>query len=300
MSEPAAIDAPAPAAEPVAAPESNGQGGQAPVTPTESPSDNSSSLIDVQTQDDGKSWIEAFPESTHNNPNFTKYDSIEAFVKGHESAVSMIGKKALERPTAESTDEQHAEWRNHIGAPSESSQYTLPESITGMSDDAKSNVFGESGPQGLFEAFHKSGMTQEQVNGVFQTMDSLSLQIGENYQKHQEQSQIQEKNATSLKLKQEWGSNTKSNLKEIARVAEDLGITQSINNLGLGNNLEHIMMLKKVVDSFKESSADGTNGNYNGESKLDAQTRLNKDFKDRKIDKTEYTKQWNALINKHK
>jgi len=84
--------------------------------------------IDETVNDVGKrTWYDQLPTDMRNDPNITKYQSLEEFTKASRELVSKLGKDKVVIPTENSTDAEKAEFYNKLGRPEEADKYQTPD-----------------------------------------------------------------------------------------------------------------------------------------------------------------------------
>ena len=97
----------------------------APVTPA-------APVIDLSEQNpetNGSAWLQGLPEEFRTDGTFTKYTSQQEMLKGMKEMATKLRtrQESVTKPDENSTDEQRAAWREHLGTPKE---FVSPDSIS--------------------------------------------------------------------------------------------------------------------------------------------------------------------------
>lgn len=211
-------------------------------------------------------WKTSIPEDIRDNPNFSKYTSMESFAKGHLNAISMLGKQP-ELKVPENDDERN-EFYNKLGRPDEQSGYE-------------------------FKSFEVDEMMQDYVNGRVDSYKELSHSIGlSNAQAAAVHEWYMEGNAENAKtatemsaatekagfdaLKNEWGDAYDRHLNAAQNALAEFGgdeLKTYLDQTGLGNNPDLIKAFFNIGkgmmgDTFLEEGDTGkTPGALDGEIK---------------------------------
>ncbi len=155
---------PAAAANPVAANPPAGTGtpaGDSGTSADAAPADNSTFLGDGKAAA-GNDFLKGLPAEYQSDPAFKDYKDINGLLKSHKNAISMVGKKAIERPGDNATPEQISAFRKAIGVPDSVAEYKFE-----ATDFSKigPNAEGFQKELGDFaEVFHKLGIPPKEAN----------------------------------------------------------------------------------------------------------------------------------------
>lgn len=182
-------------------------------------------------------WYSSLPEDLHEDPNVTKYKSMEELARGHVSAVSMLGRDKIPMPKS---DDEFREVYKKLGMPETADDYAFAE-------DAEYKIPEEFYGQDLVEAdkaafrewAHAVGLTQNQFNVLY-----------DNFMKHQEAtmqslSVLQEAEMAKCndRMVAEWGEAKEANLTVANRALAKLfspEVVEAIAASGLGRNFDFI------------------------------------------------------------
>lgn len=195
-------------------------------------------------------WYDKLGDKYKDNPNITKYGSLEAALDGNLNLVEMIGKKGIERPDENASPEVMEAWYDRIGRPKsvdDYSEWTAPEGLEDF-------TFDQEAMSEAKKRFHAAGMTDNQMK-VVQDVFAETTMGGESQlveRMHQEAID------TSTELKRRYGDNYEHKMRSITAVADSLGIKEDLNAMGLGNNLNAILMLERLGSMVGESNITGS------------------------------------------
>ncbi len=115
-------------------------------------------------------WYDNLGPDYKNDPEVTKYKSLEEYVKGNREVRKMIGKDKLVVPTDKSTPEEVNEFYKKLGRPGEVSEYTTPD--FDMPEELKiSDAQLEAYKKTAFDA----GVTQKQYETLLGMQRQMTL-----------------------------------------------------------------------------------------------------------------------------
>jgi len=177
-----------------------------------------------------ENWLDGIPESYRENPNFTKYNSVEDLLKGHENLVGMVGKKGLVAPGPDASDEAKAEFYKRIGRPDASADYEWepPKAQEGDSDGHLDFDLDPDGFAQTKEAAHALGLTGDQFKGV---MDMYANDMKERMGAEQG-NEVVKANESILELQKDWGEKYDARLQDAQAVIRKFGLADEIRGLG--------------------------------------------------------------------
>jgi len=256
--------------------------------------------LDLSQQDpnnNGSAWLQNLPEEYRTDGTFTKYTSEEAFYKGVKemSQVMRTRQEVAKMPDENSTPEQKAAWRKHIGAPDTISNYETPETIKGLDAENLKGLFGDQGFNEVLGLFDELNITQHQANKLTDGYLNMIGRMGDSF----DAEQINAKNAANEKaqsdLKADWGDNYDANLTVYSSLVEQMGVRDTLKDHGLENNVDMIRMFTKISSHLGEHSIAGTlTGGY-GDSYETRVANLNARKAAGEITSTAYTAEWNLI-----
>lgn len=202
------------------------------------------SLITGQDPAPGQSqaqsdWREIIPESFREASWATKYKTADDFFKGVDWMNQTIGKKnvvqGIELPGEDAKPEDWDAFYNGLGRPEKPDGYELPE----LKDIPEGFVLPED-KQFWANMAHKHGLTKKQAAGLFsEFMQDMSgryksaLEGSASAMVEAAKKRMQE---SAGALKGEWGDDFGANLNLAKRAAEHLGILDSLDQSGAGND----------------------------------------------------------------
>ncbi len=202
------------------------------------------SLITGQDPAPGQSqaqsdWREIIPESFREASWATKYKTADDFFKGVDWMNQTIGKKnvvqGIELPGEDAKPEDWDAFYNSLGRPEKPDGYELPE----LKDIPEGFVLPED-KQFWANMAHRHGLTKKQAAGLF---SEFMQDMSERYKSALEGSASATVEAAKKRmqesadaLKGEWGDDFGANLNLAKRAAEHLGILDSLDQSGAGND----------------------------------------------------------------
>ena len=272
--------------------------GDPPFPSSEEESVPQGSLLDDGMPPNPMEWLTKVPEEYRTKASFTKHKSFDEFVKSYDNLSSMLHKRGLVRPDENTTAEDRAAWNEHIGVPSDSGQYAVPDIVREMPDDVKKSIFGENGFEPMLKIFHNASMNQDQVNIVTNAFDQVLADLGQRELTRQEVQRKQAYNNAISELKQEWGPNYESNLRVYSSQLERKGLVDVAKRNGWENNPDFIRMVHAFGKDNAESSIVGTAGPASGLSFDDQKAYLVKERDAGRISKQDYMKRKADLYEK--
>lgn len=202
------------------------------------------SLITGQDPAPGQSqaqsdWREIIPESFREASWATKYKTADDFFKGVDWMNQTIGKKnvvqGIELPGEDARPEDWDAFYNGLGRPEKPDGYELPE----LKDIPEGFVLPED-KQFWANMAHKHGLTKKQAAGLFsefmQDMSGRYKSALEGSASAMVEAAKQRMQESADALKGEWGDDFVANLNLAKRAAEHLGILDSLDQSGAGND----------------------------------------------------------------
>jgi len=176
-------------------------------------------------------WYENLPPDFKNDPDVTKYKSLEEYVKGNREVRKLIGKDKVVVPTDKSSEEEWNAFYKKLGRPDKFSDYVAPELPEDVPDEIK---IKPENMDIIRERAHKLGYTKKQFAESISLINELNLNAY-----NQELEKFQKMKETSMtNLRQEWGAATDSKIDG----------AQKVINTFFGN--------KKLHPAFKALSSD--------------------------------------------
>lgn len=185
-------------------------------------------------------FYSSLPEGIGEHGAVKKYKTVPDLVKGHINANSMIGKKAEEFLKSEDPEivSKRNEW---LGIPDEYN-FTLPE----KSDEIPYN---EDAIEGFKQKAKEIGLSQKQAQDLLDWDFSRAGELQEGVK----QQLVEMRDKAEETLKADWGRNYQPNLQKVKQATDYLGITEVLEQTGLGNEP---MVLKAVLDKIVPAISD--------------------------------------------
>lgn len=191
------------------------------------------------------SWRDALPQEIRENPNFTKYSSIESFSKGHLNLVSTLGKKP-ELKIPENADER-SDFFNTLGRPASAKGYEFDEFE--VNDTLKEYVDGRM--NSFRELAHANGLTADQAKNVH----AWYMQGNAENTEAMERSVAETKQTADDVLRKEWGQAYESKVQTAQRALGEFGspeLVEYLEQTRLGDNPSIIKTFAAVGESLME------------------------------------------------
>ncbi|MCK9326773.1 MAG: hypothetical protein M0P69_14875 [Bacteroidales bacterium] len=143
-------------------------------------------------------WFDNLSPDWKNNPDVTKYKSLEEYVKSNAEVRKMIGKEKLVLPTKKSTPDEVNAFYEKLGRPKELTGYTEPV-IADIPDEIKlTDTMKEQFKAKAFEL----GLTDKQFQGLYELQANMSINTFN--QQVEEAKNIKAKTETALR--EEYGA----------------------------------------------------------------------------------------------
>lgn len=231
----------------------------------------------VQPTDPKQQFIASLPEDLRQDPSFLKYNSMDDFVRGAKSAMSMIGMDKNELVRIPKTDADPKEWDsyyNKIGRPETPDKYAVP--------DVGSVKFDETVLSEFKQLVHKNGMPAKLFEETIKWYASLNEKSAE--QKKQQLADAQK--STESELKKQWGVAYDQKVNKIDDVLNNYDesgeLFDDLKQSGLLTKKSIWKFLERISDDFSESDG-GSKGGQKGEVAMtpdQARMHINKNFGD--------------------
>ena len=199
-------------------------------------------VVKVEAPAEPADWKSALPEDLRENPNFTKYTSMESFAKGHINAVSQLGKDSIQMPQSE---DEWADTYSKLGRPDNAAGYELAE-FEGP-DNLREYVEGRV--DSYKDIAHQLGLSNGQAQALHQWYmegNAETARAGE------EATKAQMEDAFS-QLQHEWGRAYETNLNVAKTALGEFGSEELVHYLeesGLGNHPDMIKMFQNIGKSM--------------------------------------------------
>lgn len=192
-------------------------------------------------------WFNQLDEEYRNDPNVTKYDSMNAMAKGLINQSALIGRKGIIKPGENATPEEMGDYFNQLGRPAESNMY-------------KYEGEGEVDPDALSkyqEYAHKAGYSQEQYQSGIEFQQKFEADGLARF----EQEKFDEASTTQRELTDELGEMEYNTLlQDAGAAAKSLGMYDMLVEHGLAGNKEVLKIFANANKSLGSSTLIGNNG----------------------------------------
>ena len=165
------------------------------------------------------------------DPNITKYTSVEELAKGHVNAAKSIGNNVA----IPGKDEDWGPFWDKIGRPPAADQYELPEvegadQLSQNPDDAANYA----------KKAHELGLTQRQMAGLWQHYQKSAVEYMNGFQEQQ----AAENQQGQLALQKEWGQAYDQKLSEAQAAVKEFGSDELVNLLNDTGFGDHPVLIK--------------------------------------------------------
>ena len=188
-------------------------------------------------------WKAGLPEDLRDNPNFSKYSSLESLAKGHINAVGMLG-KTPELAVPDNDDERN-EFYNKLGRPIAPDGYEFKDFET--PENLKEYV--DSRTDSYRQTAHGLGLSAEQAAGLHEWYMQGNI---EGAQATIDTAAKMQADATTA-LKNEWGEAYNKNVTMAQRALAEFGDDQLVEYLeatGLGDNPAMVKAFAKIAEGM--------------------------------------------------
>lgn len=196
-------------------------------------------------------WLKDFPEETHKDPNWTKHQSREDFVKYSKERDAMIGKKGVILPDEKTSPEDREKFLNALGRPEKPEGYRFTP-VENLNPEFSKKITPEF-DAALSAHFHKAGLTQQQADAERREFVGLLNQAEINQEKALDDKLAQ----TETALRSEWTDKYDANIQMITKGIVKAGGQAALDAMGgmrgLGGNP---VALKIFQDYFAGKSED--------------------------------------------
>jgi len=134
----------------------------------------------------GGDFLSSVPEAYREKPYMKDIDSQDKLFQQFDNVQSLIGKKTVGIPTAESSEEDWGKFYNQMGRPEEASKYEFDKAD--IPEGLELNLDGDEGLKEAKEMFHKAGLTDKQAKMIKSAYDKKFI---EQYGKVMDQQKVQ-------------------------------------------------------------------------------------------------------------
>ena len=202
-------------------------------------------------------WYASLPPDLHTDPNVTKYKSTEDLVRGHLSAVSMLGRDKIPMPR---TDAEFRDVYKRLGAPETAADYTFEDKDYGVPETLYPKD-RQTADQKMFQDWaYDVGLTQKQAAGLydrFMTFQNTSIgALGKVVDAQMA--------ACDELMDKTWGESRATNLEIASRAVAKLFGEQgadAINTAGLGRNFDFLQGMLNIGLKITEDLGIDRKGN---------------------------------------
>lgn len=203
--------------------------------------------VATEGKDQQEDWRSVLPEEYRDASWAKKYQSIEDFAKGVDGMASVVGKKAegVKVPGEDATEEDWNAFYAQLGRPETPDGYEL------KIPDGAENIFAEGDDKAAAEFLHKAGLTPQQAQAV---INGYAEWAGEKMSAMSESVQASREQAEKT-LKDEWGEKFDTNLQAAARGADAAGVTDYLEQSGLGNDPQIIKLAELAGRALSEDGS---------------------------------------------
>lgn len=191
------------------------------------------------------SWREALPSDLRDDPSLSPIETLGGLAKSYISAQKMIGADKIVAPNEHTTDEQWQTIYNRLGRPEAADKYELQ---VGDKDNAE---FATK----FKEIAHKSGLSNKQVGDLFKWYNEESNGQSNAMLAKDTEARTQKLNAFKQSLGEGFDPFLNvgaTALNELEKKDDFKGITEWVDNTGLGDDPMLLKIMNLVGQSFME------------------------------------------------
>jgi hypothetical protein len=196
-----------------------------------------------------QSWYSSFPEEFQNNPNITKYDSIEGLLQGHVNAVQMMGRDKIPMPK---TEDEFREVYQKLGTPGTKDGYEINLDPSIEFDPAFYSKEDFEGDTTWFkEVAHEANLSNKQANDLMNAYMKRQMGVSEVIQN----SHVEALNQSKAELQKEWGNDYEANIKIASRMVDRLfgpGLQEALVTSGMSRNAQFMRGMANLGNEFLE------------------------------------------------
>jgi len=199
-----------------------------------------------------RSWQDSLPDDIKGDAHLAGIADVPALAKGYLNAQSLIGKKSIGLPEEGWTPDQHGEFFDKLGRPTDGDGYKNSEGVK-LAEGVAQN------PEAMKEAralFHKIGLTESQGRELldFQTkFDNANFEAGNK--------SVEDGRAKAeMTLKQDFGDDYANKMDLANSVLKQFGdeaFIESLVSTGLANNVSMVKFLANAGAGMLEDQAHG-------------------------------------------
>lgn len=218
---------------------------------------------DVNTGNEGGGaaegpWYASLPEEFHENPNVTKYGSLEELARGHVNMAQMIGRDKIPMPK---TDDEYMDVYRKLGAPDTPGEYqfALDENIT--FDETYYPAEAQEFDTNWYKAMAQGlGLNNKQAGDLYNAFMSKQMDH-QNFLAEQKAKAFEE---AQMGLRKEWGQQYEGNLRIATRMITKLfgeGMDEALLASGISRNQQFMKGLANLGNEFLEELGIDKTGN---------------------------------------
>ena len=200
---------------------------------------------DTGQADSGESSALAFnassmPEGLRDEPSLQTFDSVDKLAKSYVNAVKKIGGNPDNLISLPQEGESWDGLYNQLGRPEYADGYDFGEDDEGVLDGYK-------------QFSHQNGLNQEQAENILGLYNDIQEEEAEGYQQSIKDLEVE----STIELQREWGKNFDGNMDYAKRAYAQFaspGLSEVLDNTGLGNHPEMIRAFSKIGQMLGEES----------------------------------------------
>lgn len=248
-------------------------------------------------------WLNAFPEEHRTNQNLMKYKSMDDFVNGYDNLQKAVGQKGVRPPTSESTPEEHAAWRDFIGAPEIPTKYDAPQPLKNAAGEEIFS-FEESHVEEIYQRMHQANFTNDQAKMVMDEFQNQYVRMAADEQQSFDNERTHEYDQTVNTLRKEWGQNYELHLSQAQAFIQANQMTEFAKETGISNNASWLKMMQRLANRGGENTVLGTTNPINNHMSMGDQLKAiqndpNLSKKEVGLASAELFRQRNESIGRH-
>lgn len=236
-----------------------------PTTPQTTESTPSTGL-DFSSPDTYKQFVETLPEDIRGYKAFTETENLQSLANQLVNAQSALGKKRLEAPSEDWTDDNWNEFYSNMRPENdeytvaEISELSLPEEFQGQNLDLP-----DDGVQQMVDLAGQMGLTQRQFDIMYQTTVQNLMQNNQQSSQGVDESLKEYRASLSADWQADFDVNLKQSKEAFAALAQDIPeLNELVQDPTLANHPGILKLFHKIAQVSGDSLPSLANNPANG------------------------------------
>ncbi len=231
------------------------------------PETTESSSLDFSSPEAYQQFVNTLPEDIRGYKAFQETENLPSLANQLVNAQSALGKKRLEAPSADWTDDNWNEFYSHLRpendeyAVADIGELSLPDELA----DAPHPEIHDDGVQQMVDLAGRMGLTQQQFDIMYQTTVQNLMQSGQQNNQGVDETLKEYKASLSADWQADFDVNLKQSKEAFAALAQDIPeLNDIVQDPTLANHPGMLKLFHKVAqvsgDSLPSMSNDPANG----------------------------------------